>query len=156
MTIISAKRDGKTCAIGGDSGGFEGDLVVVSTEPKVWKVGNTLLGACGTWRIIELAKRSGLSDPYKLRDYLAEQPHLAEDWSVLVVTSKSIHEIADDFSVSTYRDQYSAIGSGNSVAFGSLAIAFDKDPKEAVRLALKAVEKHSITCRAPFTILTTG
>lgn len=155
MTIIAAKRDGKTCAIGGDSGGFEGDLVVVSTEPKVWKVGNTLLGACGTWRVIELAKRSSLADPFKLRDYLAEQQNLSEDWSVLVVTAKVIHEIADDFSVSTYRDQYSAIGSGNSVAFGALASSIS-DPKIAVQQALKAVERHSITCRGPFTVLTTG
>jgi len=155
MTIIAAKRDGKCCAVGGDSGGFDGDLVVLGTEPKVWKIGSTLFGGCGTWRSIEVAKKSGITDPFKLRDYMAEQQHLPDEWSVLVVTPKSIHEIAEDFSVVTYRDSYCAIGSGSSVAYGALVHSVS-DPKTAVQQALKATERHSITCRAPFVVLTIG
>ena len=155
MTIIAAKRDGKTCAIGGDSGAFDDDTVFISTTPKVWRVNNTLLGACGNFRVIELAKKSGIDDPIALRNYLAEVNHLPDAWSILVVTARSISEIGSDFSVVTFRETYCAIGSGGSISMGVLAASLST-PKIAVQLALKVTERHSITCRPPFAILTTG
>ena len=152
MTIIAAKRDGKTASIGGDSGAFDDDTVFIATTPKVWRVGSTLLGGCGNFRIIEVAKRSNLADPNALRDYLAEQPHLPDAWNLLVVTVKSISEIGSDFSVVTFRETYCAIGSGDRIALGALATSVSV-PRIAVQQALKATERHSTTCRPPFTII---
>jgi ATP-dependent protease HslVU (ClpYQ) peptidase subunit len=156
MTIIAAKRDGRIAAIGGDSGAFGGeDIKMVSSDEKVWQVNNTLIGSAGNYRVIELAKKANLSDPYALRDNLLQhKDSLDGEWSILVVTARTIYEISEDFSVIKIKDNYNAIGSNGPMAIGALA-SVNNNPKDDVKLALQIVCKHSIYALEPTLVLTT-
>jgi hypothetical protein len=155
MTVIIGYTDGKNYAIGGDSGAFdEGGLYQLTGEPKVWKSGDSLIGGAGSFRIIELARRSGLNDPYALRNHLIES-NPGGEWSLLVVTKKALYELCDDFSVVKFKENYAAIGAGNSVATGAIATLAETkvEPDMAVRVALKVTVRHCNMAMAPFTVV---
>ena len=69
MTVIAGYRTAKEAWIGGDSGAFDEDSVVL-TEIKVWKTEEYLLGASGGFRLAEIAYNSAIGDPHRLRDLL--------------------------------------------------------------------------------------
>jgi hypothetical protein len=155
MTVIIGYTDGKNYAIGGDSGAFdEGGLYQLTGEPKVWKSGDSLIGGAGSFRIIELARKSGLNDPYALRNHLIES-NPGGEWSLLVVTKKALYELCDDFSVVKFKENYAAIGAGNSVATGAIATLAETkvEPDMAVRVALKVTVRHCNMAMAPFTVV---
>ena len=155
MTIIIGYTDGKTYSIGGDSGAFEdGGLFQLSGEPKVWKAGDSLIGGAGSFRIIELARKSGLSDPYALRNHLVEA-NPGGEWNLLIVTKKAIYEIDDDFSVIKFKENYASIGASNSVATGAIAVLAEQkvEPDTAVRVALKVTVRHSNMAMPPFNVI---
>lgn len=155
MTVIAGYTDGKTWSIGGDSGAYEDNLYSLTAEPKVWKVGDALIGVSGSFRVMEIARKSGLSDPHALRNHLSES-QVGGEWNVLVVTRKSIYEISDDFSVLKVKENYCSIGIGNAIAMGALALLAEskKDSALAVKAALRVTGKHSTFAVSPFTVLT--
>ena len=153
MTIIAAARNGKTASIGGDSGGFESDLAFVSSVSKIWRVGNALLGACGNYRVIELGKRHNTADPHKLRDLMAEDTHLPDEWGILIVTAKSIFEITEALDIFVVSAHYQATGSGTGPALGALHAMRKSSPLEAVKAAGAAALSHGTTVRPPFRVL---
>lgn len=155
MTVIIGYTDGKNYAIGGDSGAFdEGGLYQLSGEPKVWKSGDALMGGAGSFRIIELARKSGLNDPYALRNHLVEA-NPGGDWNILVVTKKALYEISDDFSVIKFKENYASIGAGNSVATGAVGILAEQKVAvdTAVKSALKITARHCNMAMPPFNVL---
>ena len=156
MTCIVGFTDGKTYSIGGDAGAYdEGGLYQLSAEPKVWKVSDTLIGGSGSFRVIEVARKAGLSDPYALRNHLQEA-NIAGEWNLLVVTKKHIYEISDDFSVIEFKENYASVGAGNPVATGCLAVLAEQKvaSNNAVRVALKTTARHSNMAMPPFTFIT--
>lgn len=155
MTVVVGFSDGKSWSIGGDSGAFEeGGLYQLCAEPKVWKIGDTLIGGSGSFRTMEIAKKSGLSDPFSLRNHLIES-NPGGEWNLLIVTKKNLYEIDDGFNIIHLRDNYGAIGAGNFVAIGALAVASQNkiDSEKAVRLALKVTVMHSTFAVPPFNVL---
>lgn len=155
MTVIAGYTDGKVSAIAGDSGAFEeGGLYQLVGEPKVWRSGDALIGSAGSFRVMEVARKSGLSDPYALRNHLQES-NVSQGWTVLVVTKKFLFEIDDEFGVLRLKENYCAIGAGNSVAMGALAVLSQmKSPSvEAVKTAVKTTIKHSNLAMSPITVL---
>ena len=155
MTIIIGYTDGKTYSIGGDTGAFEeGGLYQLSGESKVWKAGDALIGGAGSFRIIELARKSGLSDPYALRNHLVEA-NPGGEWSLLIVTKKALYEIDDDFSVIKFKENYASIGASNSVATGAIAVLAEQKLASdvAIRVALKITVRHSNMAMPPFNVL---
>jgi hypothetical protein len=156
MTCIVGFTDGKTYSIGGDAGAYdEGGLYQLSAEPKVWKVGDSLIGGSGSFRVIEVARKSGLSDPYALRNHLHEA-NISGEWNLLVVTKKFLYEVDDDLSVIKFKENYASVGAGNSVATGCLAVLSEQKAisNNAVRVALKTTAKHSNMAMPPFTFIT--
>jgi hypothetical protein len=151
MTIIVGVCTPKGWGIGADSGAFEDTgLVQPVGEPKCWKVHNSYVGASGSFRAMEVARMSGISEPYALRDRLAEA-QVQGEWNVLVVTPKGVFEIDDSFSVLRVRQEYSAIGAANTVAIGALAIANKHlSGNELLDAVLKATAMHSVYARPPF------
>ena len=155
MTVIAGYTDGKTIAIAGDSGAFEqSGLYQITLEPKVWQAGESLVGVSGSFHVMEVARKSGLGDPYALRNHLKEANVIGE-WSVLAVTKKAIYEIDEEFGVVKFKENYCAIGAGNAVCIGALAILHENKvaPDLAVRLALKVSGKHSNFAMPPFIVL---
>lgn len=161
MTTIAAWTDGKTAWIGGDSGAYGEETVVLTADAKVWRIGNTLIGAAGGFRMAELARKSRLEDPTELRDHLFQffvdgQLDLEyNDTDFLVVTLRGIHIIGNDFSVVRTRDNYAATGTGDAAALGALFAleAFGVPPRQRISQALKAAEAHTTSARPPFKIL---
>lgn len=155
MTLIAGYTDGRSWAIGGDSGAFEvSGLYQAVAEPKVWRAGASLIGGAGSFRIIDLAKKSGLANPYDLRDHLKEA-NVAGEWSLLVVTKKSLFEIDDELGVVRLKDNYSAIGIANSVAIGALSVLSQNkyEAKLAVKKTMETTARHQVNCVPPFHIL---
>lgn len=155
MTVIAGYTDGKHLAIAGDSGAFEeSGLYQIAKEPKVWQAGDSLIGVSGSFRVMEIARKSGMGDPYGLRDHLKEmQP--GGEWNVLVVTKKALYEIDSEYGVVKFAENYCAIGAGNAVAMGALAVlaTLKLDSDQVVRLALKISGKHSNFAMPPFTVV---
>jgi len=153
MTVIVGYSDGKQWVIGADSGAFEDSgLRQTLSEPKCWRAGDYLVGVAGSIRVLNLARKFKLGEPYALRDHLSEQNIPGEaEWSVLVVSKNGMFEIDEHMGVAQLKDKYSAVGAANQIAIGALAIlaGAHTEPEKAVKLALKATLAHSNLVMAP-------
>lgn len=184
MTCIVAVADPNgSVVIGGDSAGTDAwDLSLqIGTEPKVWRQGHLLFGACGSFRVSQLV-RYHLTLPVPdedvdpldylsgklvnaLRDTLAEGGALTSLWGdmteeltgsgLIVCMGGRVFAIQEDFGVLEMTHGYAAIGCGALLAWGALAATEDIEitSKRRVRIALDAAERHSAGVRGPMTIL---
>lgn len=154
MTVIAGYTNGNEWAIGGDSGGFNDDSYLITTTPKVWQSGDSLIGGSGSFYANELAERSGIPDPYDLRDYLMSEK-IKGDWFMLVVTRRLLYEVDDNGSVIPLKSFYHSLGSDYAVGFmgGQSGGGPSLRAGTAVLEALKFSEKHDTHCKGPFKIL---
>jgi ATP-dependent protease HslVU (ClpYQ) peptidase subunit len=159
MTVICASITAKHVALGGDSGAFDdvGTLKMAASTPKVFRIGNHLIGGAGSFRVLNLVAKATDGDPESLRDFLQKELQGSDpgSWSVLVASAAGIYEIADDFSIITFRDSYAAIGAGAEIATGALASLSSLegwDARQIVNDALAVTAKHSTMCTAPFKV----
>lgn len=158
MTVIAGYTDGKTWAIASDSGLFEdgGDeapatgIYFLGSEPKVWKVEQSLIGMAGTSRVDEVARNATTGDPYKLRDLL-KNAEVTGGWTLLMVTQKGLYYLSEDFSVIKLKNKYMAIGAASQPALGSLYTSHSLGIPvgDAVKMAVKAAIDSSIYAVAP-------
>lgn len=149
MTVILAARNSNHVSIAGDCGAFEdSSLVFASAIPKVWRVGDYLLGVAGSFRIMEIARRINVGEPIALRNALLEINPGVQDWSILVASVAGIWEIQDDYSVVELKEPYGSVGVGNQIAVGAMAV-LDGEPHDRVRLAMKATLKHAPLAKSP-------
>jgi ATP-dependent protease HslVU (ClpYQ) peptidase subunit len=159
MTVIAACISDDQVAMGGDSGAFTDDssLKMTSTRPKVFRIGNWLVGSAGSFRVINLLEKSTTGSPEGVRDFLArELSNGPGGWSVLCASGAGIFEIGDDFSIIEYREPYAAIGAACELVTGSLAALSshtDIRAQEAVRYSLSVAQTHSTMVSAPYKIL---
>ena len=163
MTVIAGYTDGNTWAIAADSGLFESnsdgtsytDLWWPTSTPKVWRVGDSLLGFSGVGAADDIAIASKLGDPYKLADYLREFKEKGadpeKDWDIMVVTQRTVFMVWQDFSVSKMKRHYHSSGGAAAPALGALASgkAFKAPPLQVVRVAAQAAIDHHTGARAP-------
>jgi hypothetical protein len=160
MTIIAGYHNKKEAWIGGDSGAFDEDSVVL-TETKVWKVDDYLLGAAGGFRLAEIAYDSQIGDPYKLRDYLEgwwkdnASVQSENDTDILVVSTAGVWIIGNDFSVVRCRESYGTVGAGGLSALSAFYAleGVTMTGKDRLTTALKATAYHTNKVRAPFKVI---
>lgn len=154
MTVVVGFYKQGIYGIASDSGAFEDTgLKLQAADAKCWKAGNALIGGSGSFRAIEVAKNSGLSDPYALRDRLSEA-NVTGEWAILVVHPKQLYEIDDSFSVIKVKHCYSAIGAGDAVAMGAIAIACEfVEPEKILHYTMKVAGLHSQYVSPPFTTI---
>jgi len=160
MTVIAAWKDKKQVWIAGDSGAFDDSTVVISAEPKVWKTQGSLVGVSGSFRIMDLLRNSGISDPHKIRDFLISKTSEAgfpnDEWSVLVATKAGIYEIGSDFAVVKSKENYGAVGAGAQAALSALfALEGNITINSKVRMetVIKAVVNHTTHARPPIKVI---
>jgi ATP-dependent protease HslVU (ClpYQ) peptidase subunit len=152
MTVIIGCRDKSEVWIGGDSAAVDENQVMnLVLKQKVWKAENSLIGFAGSFRHGEIAYKSGIGDPHKLRDYLATQFSEVET-NFLVANTKGLYYIGGDMSLVRSREPYMAIGTGAAVAYGAM-FATEGPAKDRVMLGLKAAAYHGTTVRPPFKVL---
>lgn len=184
MTAIAAVV-GPSGAVwmGGDAAGTdERDLSLgIGTEPKVWRQGPVLFGACGSFRVAQLlrwhmdlphpdpnvdaveyitgplidAMRQTLVERGSLTTWLDEGTDAIAESGLLVALAGRVFEVYSDFGVGELVHGYAATGCGSLIALGALAATegMSTKPRERVRLALDAAERHSAGVRGPMTIL---
>lgn len=157
MTVVAGYTNGKEFAIAADSGAFEesSSLKMTMAGGKVWATAQTLQGGAGNARVIEVARRANLDDPYQLATVLLDA-NIAGEWSVLVVTQKRLYEIGEDGSVFRFKEPYCAVGAAAPIAIGALATGHRKrmgSPEQIVRLALDVSVQHSSLCSTPVSVL---
>jgi len=161
MTIIAAWTDGENAVIGGDSGAFDDGSAITTTNPKVWRSGDYLVGVSGSFRIMELIHQSNLGETHQVRDFLLTQSEKtgfpsSPDWGVLVVGLDGIWEIGSDFSVVKSSERYNAIGSAGLAALSALHVlesVDDLSPQGRMKLTLAAAMYHTTYVRKPFKVI---
>lgn len=152
MTVVAVARNGRSVAIGADTGSFGSSSAEGVKTGKVWRVGDSLIGSAGSWRVIEVARKCSSSNPERVRDALRESALDSGEWEVAIATKNSIYVIDGDFGIVEYAAKYVALGSSD-VALGALWATKGLAPKDSVKVALEASRAHTFLSRAPYKIL---
>ncbi len=143
--------------LGGDSAASTSDFIAVSSTPKVFRFGSTLVGYSGNFGNGQHAIRFLKNTPMvrKLDAFINDYEPQGPGWSLLMVEYGRIYEIDEDMGVieapiiNGY--SYAAIGSGSAVASGALFV--ERLDIASVHGALTAASTHCLDVRAPFEIL---
>ncbi len=173
--IVGLVEDGKVY-IGGDSAGVGGLCLTVRADPKVFKVGEALIGYTSSFRMgqilrykLKLPKVNG-DDLYRymvtdfvdeVRTVLKENGYSTVKDNVeiggtfLVGLRGRLFNVCSDYQVGENRLPFDAVGCGQDPALGSLFSTqqVDMTPKQRIRLALESAEAFSAGVRGPFVII---
>ena len=165
MTVIVGIQDDKNVYLFGDRGASDSDSIVAMTTPKIWHVTENIIagyaGSGGLGQMIQYMKwptfdgdameylRASLAPAIiKARDKMAGKDE--EEASLLIgikVEEPLLFEM-DTSDYSVYPFTYTAIGSGASIALGSLYSTFGTLEERGCLAALAAIE-HSPSCDDP-------
>lgn len=170
MTCIVGIADGDNVWIGGDRASSDGNTILSLSRPKVARHGEYLIGYAGSLGIGQLAQMIDIPPAVRniekvlrttfvksLKSAIEEfgnASHLEDNSTDFLVGVKGrLFEISsDDWQVGEYA--YSAIGSGNNIALGSLHTTQNwKDNHKRIHVALDAAITLSPSCQGPIDIL---
>ena len=173
--IVGLEHDG-VVTIGGDCAAVEDSRLTRYTEPKVFHLGDYLIGFCDSFRMGQLLQHR-LKPPKQLVDDdfahmcttfidsvrkvfhqggFAKASEGEEVGGVFLVGYRGVlYCIDSDHHVGRSMLGYEAIGCGDAFALGSLA-STSGDPVARVQMALYAAALHSTSVCEPFTVLTTS
>lgn len=180
MTCIVGMIDNKRVIMGGDSAGVSGLHVTIRKDPKVFIVGDFLIGCTTSFRMIELlqfslkVKERGEMDVYEyictdfinaVRKCFTKGGYLQKFTSgdekggeFLVGYQGRLFKISTDFQVGESAEPYEACGSGEDYAKGSLYESSPERtdtnllPKYRIIRALETAVKFNAGVRPPFLI----
>lgn len=178
MTSIVALEHKGHVYMGGDSASVSGLDVEIMARPKVFRVGDFLIGYTSSFRMGQLLEHNldipenNEADDYKylvtkfipavrqcLKDggYAAVDNNKEHGGTFLVGYRGLAYLVGDDFQVSRRMCGYAACGCGESYALAALAtikiLQPDMPPKDAVRFALSISGDFSAGVRPPYTVL---
>jgi hypothetical protein len=156
--------------MGADSMGSGGNNAFDMLNPKIYHLGNALIGCSGPLRLIQwvgctlvLPERGDKSlFDYMVIDFIEALKETMKkgdltgsDHHILVAIEGRIFLIDYAFGIAEVREDYQAIGCGSKYAKGALFATDEKlDPKRRVLLALNAAAKYSDGVNGPFIIET--
>jgi ATP-dependent protease HslVU (ClpYQ) peptidase subunit len=171
MTCIAVVRQDDKIFMAGERAASTDDVIMTLTSPKVWKTGEYLFGYCGAmdgdrmrYNFKPPAPKGDL-DKFMYTDFLMSLKVFYENWWVdtgkdsdfaliIAVKGKIYEHDAVDMSLNQYTQDYIAMGSGASYAYGSLFTTEHlKDPKKRVEKAVEAAVKFSPSCRGQVDIV---
>lgn len=177
MTCVAALITDGVVYMGADSAGtdcWNGQRVL--NTPKLFRVGNALLGCAGSIRVAQALRFASPPGEHKrmplekylntvfvdwmrdalLRGGVAEKKDNVEgaDSAVLVGIKGHVFTVEEDFNVTENLQPYSAVGSGAQVAMGALFARKEGSPRARILTALKAAAAFDSTCRPPFRLET--
>jgi hypothetical protein len=174
MTCVVALVLKDKVYMGADSAGVEGYNLTIRKDPKIFQVGDFLIGFTSSFRMGQLLgyslvvpdRNPNMSvDQYMntvfidaVRNCLAEGGMSTKDNGVesggnfLVGYEGRLFEIGEDYQVGEGIHPFNAVGCGTNIALGSLYSTASSKMSPATRLttALEAAEQFSSGVRAPF------
>lgn len=182
MTAIVAVVAGDgSVVMGGDSAGMDDTnlFTALHAEPKVWRQGPTVIGACGVFRVAQVIRFRAqmpsidpdddvlewMVGPFvdSLREALTMGGALTvwDDTSteelgeagLVVGVAGHVFEVYTDFGVGELLNGYGVAGCGSGFALGALYATEGRPAEKRVRVALEAAERHSAGVRGPFNIV---
>jgi len=186
MTCIVALSVGNKVFLGGDSAASDekSGLILQTTDPKVFKVGQFGIGFCDSFRMGQILQYSWTPPIYKptsgfknldkfMRTRFIESIKEAfqehgygkfgggtedgDEGGIILIAVQNTGRLFTmdvDFHIAEIDVEYTAEGSGQQVALGSLHSTTNiKTPRKRVRMALEAAAKFIMSVRGPFTII---
>jgi len=171
MTCIVGIEHEGVVYMGGDSAAASGWDIYIETGPKVFVVGEFVIGYTSSFRMGQLLQyqlsvkpREEMSDRAYMITVFAEAVRLLlkdhgyahienneETGGVFLVGYHGhLYRVQDDFAVLQRFDGYAAVGCGQSYALGALEVLDKSDPQAALEKALEAAEHFSNGVRGPF------
>lgn len=172
--VVGIVKDGKVY-IGADSLGSNGFDKEVRKESKVFTNGEFLLGFCGSFRMMNILKwkfnpptiKEGddvhkfmvISFIEELRKCFLESGasekegiwNLGSNNELLVGIKGRLFKVQYDLQVAEY--EYTACGSGEYHALGSLYTSKRKSPKKDIVKALECAENFVVSVQRPFNVM---
>lgn len=175
MTCIVGVIEKGKVYIGADSAGVSGLDISIRKDPKVFKVGEFVIGCTSSFRMIQLLrysfhppKRHGDEDVYQymctgfvnaLRQCFKDGGFAEINSSVesggcfLVGYSGRLFSIYSDFQVAEHDQEFSSMGCGEDFAKGAMMGMGNKLPaKDRINKALEVATHFSGGVRPPFII----
>ena len=170
--IVGLEHDG-VVTIGGDCAAVEDSRLTRYVEPKVFHLGDYLIGFCDSFRMGQLLQHR-LKPPKQLVEddfahmcttfvdavrkclYQGGFAKSGDDDAggvFLIGYSGRLYSCDTDLHIGRSMLGYEAIGCGDAFALGSLA-STSGDPQARVQMALYAAALHSTSVSEPFTVLT--
>jgi hypothetical protein len=151
--------------LAGDASNNGANTIETVTDPKVRRSGGVLMGACGSWFMLDLLRRLdcpatpteewvryGLSsDLRRLRRELGFEGK-DEDCELLIGACGSLWWADSDLSI-VRQGKYGSVGSGAEFALGVLCDRDQRLGKLACVRALAAASKHCPSVRGPFEVV---
>ena len=169
MTCIVGIASEGIVYIGGDRGLSDSDSILSMPRPKVVQNGEYLIGLSGSLgvgqllqmidlpsagRNPEMTLRTSFTKSFKesLEEYGPDITKEDNDTDFLIGVKGKLYEYSiGDWSVAEV--EYSAVGSGSSIALGSLYTSNNyKDPYKRIKIALEAACTLSPSCQLPIDI----
>lgn len=171
MTVIVGIADKGKVYIGGDRGHSDSHTLVSSSQPKIFEVGQYIIGYAGNTGIGQAIVHNfpfpavKSSNIYKhmttvfipqLRSFIIDNniklPESDDDNAGFIVGVKGkIYEIdLSDYQCVEYTEV--AIGTGSSYAYGSI-YNNNNNPEERIRRGIEAAIHYSPSCSSPIDIL---
>lgn len=178
MTCIVGVIDKDKVWIGGDSAGVGGYDITVRKDPKIFKVGDFLIGCTSSFRMIQLLRFS-LNPPkrhpdkeayeYMCTEFINEVRRCFKDGgfnefhnsaehggTFLVGYNGRLFCVGGDYQVGESHDNYMAVGCGEAYALGAAKVLFDYTKENnafnVINEALQAAVHFSAGVRPPFVI----
>lgn len=174
--IVGVVSDG-VVHLGGDSAGTAGLERTLRRDPKVFRVGEFVLGFTSSFRMGQLLQHR-LTPPaipegadlhaYMVTEFVDAVRELFDDGgytkdkggresggTFLVGVRGRLFQIADDFQVGESLDGYDACGCGQAYALGVLHATRANQPFNRLELALEAAAYHNAGVSGPFVYAST-
>lgn len=179
MTCIAALAHRGRVWIGGDSASSDAYWHIAPVQqPKVFRVGEMVIGNAGSWRICQLLQHKLTLPPIDAKNVegwlvtkfidavrealkaggVAKKENEVEEGGVFLVGLRGrLYRADHDYQIIPVGPHGVAIGSGASVAIGALYATHGLrwTPSARIRLALQASAHATPFVRAPFRIIAT-
>lgn len=183
MTCIVGYTDGMYVYIGGDSAGLSGWELTARKDPKVFCVGEFVMGFTTSFRMGQILCHSfnppEIPDGSDIYRYMttefvdeirrvmrekgfAERHHEAEKGGQFLVGVRGrLFRVDSDFQVGETVHGFDAVGCGGSLAIGAMAamlleiMIWEVTPRDIIRKALQIAERFNGGVRGPFIIAST-
>ena len=176
MTCVVALKDKGKIWMGADSAGVNDYFITARADPKIYKVGDMLIGFTTSFRMGQLLGYNLHLPDHDPRDsdikymsvtFVDACRNCLKDggWAVkeneregggvfLVAYRGEIYVIDGDYHVGVQCEPYFAVGCGRDLAMGSLysTLKLNMDAKDKVLIALEAATKYSAGVCAPYMV----